>query len=279
MREGIFGLQAQNGKREDIVITHLDLTEHQRDETRRAREALTQEARLNTLGLLASSLIHELIQPLNAASFYCRAAAQLADGPAVDPQRLIAVIQRLEGQLQRAGDLLERLRIFLRGQEPHRLRVQVDQILARALDLVRWFAADHQVRLDLVAPERLPEIECDPGQIEQVLINLICNAIQAIDAAACTRRKVQIQVLVHRGEIECVVRDPGPGLPPGCQDAIFAPFVSSRDSGLGLAISRTIAEDHGGRLWAEPTSPEGAVFHLRLPTVRDERAGESNPTP
>lgn len=262
------------GEQEGAVVTYLDITERHRaeEEARRARDALAQVARLNAVGVLASSLIHELLQPLSSASFYCSAAGQLAVGPAANPERLVEVIQRIDDQVHRAGDIMERLRTFLRGRKMHRVRMPVDQVIERALDLVRWFATDRQVKLELIAPERLPEIESDPVQIEQVLINLICNAVQAIDTANSPQREVRIEVIVCAGELECIVRDTGPGLPPGRHAAIFDIFESSHDSGLGLglAISRAIAEDHGGRLWAEPTPREGAVFHLTLPTVWDD---------
>ena len=269
------------GEQEGAVVTYLDITErHQaEEEARRARDALAQVARLNAVGVLASSLIHELLQPLSSASFYCSAAGQLAEGPAANPERLVEVIRRIDDQVHRAGDIMERLRAFLRGRKMHRVRVPVDQVLKRTLDLVRWFATDRQVKLDLVAPLGLPEIESDPVQIEQVLVNLICNAVQAIDTAGCARREVRIEVVPCQGEIEFVVRDTGPGLPPGRHAAIFDIFESSNDSGLGLglAISRAIAEDHGGRLWAEPEPPEGAVFHLTLPTAWDDELGDPSP--
>jgi len=269
------------GEQEGAVVTYLDITERYRaeEEARRARDALAQVARLNAVGVLASSLIHELLQPLSSASFYCSAAGQLAEGPAANPERLVEVIRRIDDQVHRAGDIMERLRAFLRGRKMHRVRVPVGQILKRALDLVRWFATDRQVKLDLFAPERLPEIESDPVQIEQVLVNLICNAVQAIDTAGCARREVHIEVVACQGEIEFIVRDTGPGLPPGRHAAIFDIFESSNDSGLGLglAISRAIAEDHGGRLWAEPEPSEGAVFHLTLPTAWDDESGDPTP--
>ncbi|QGU32669.1 sensor histidine kinase [Thermochromatium tepidum] len=269
------------GEQEGAVVTYLDITERRlaEEEARRARDALARVARLDAVGVLASSLVHELLQPLSAAGFYCSAAGQLAKGPSADPRRLLEVIRCIDDQVHRAGDIMERLRAFLRGLKVHRVRVPVDQVLKRALDLVRWFANDRQVRLELIAPGELPEIEGDPVQIEQVLVNLICNAVQAIDMSGCVQREVRIEVVPGLGEIEFIVRDTGPGLPPGRQAAIFDIFESNTEAGLGLglAISRAIAEDHGGRLWAEPAPTEGAVFHFTLPTAWDEDSNDSNP--
>jgi PAS domain S-box-containing protein len=254
---------------EGALVTHIDITERRLAEeaARRAHDALAQVARLNAVGILASSLIHELLQPLSAAGFFCHAASQLADGPRADPRRLIEVIARIDGQIRRAGDLMERLRSFLRGREMHRVVVPVARVFRHAFDLVEWFALDHEVQLRLVAPLELPDVLTDPVQVEQVLVNLICNAVQAIDAAESPRREVVGEVLLRSTEVELIVRDSGPGLPADRHEVLFNIFESTRDSslGLGLAISRAIAETLGGRLWAEPNPAEGAEFHFTLP--------------
>nr|WP_242482448.1 ATP-binding protein [Thiocystis violacea] len=263
------------GEQEGAVVAYLDITERHRaeEEARRARDALAQVARLNAVGILASSLIHELLQPLSSAGFYCSAATQLAQGPAANPGRLVEVIRRIDDQVHRAGDIMERLRAFLRGRKMYKVSVALEQMLKRAFEMVLWFASDRRVQLKLNAPDGLPAIQTDPVQIEQVLVNLICNAVQAIDAANCPRREVVLDVIPSEREIELIVRDTGPGLPAGRHEAVFDIFESTSDSsfGLGLAISRAIAEAHGGRLWAESSPPEGAVFHLILPvTDRDD---------
>lgn len=262
------------GDQEGAVVAYLDITERRlaEEEARRARDALAQVARLNAVGILASSLIHELLQPLSSAGFYCSAATQLAQGPAANPDRLVEVIRRIDEQVHRAGDIMERLRAFLRGRKIHKVSLSLDQVLKRAFELVLWFAADRKVQLKLNAPEKLPPVETDPVQIEQVVVNLICNAVQAIDAAKCERREVVLDVIPGEREVELIVRDTGPGLPEGRHAAIFDIFESTNDSslGLGLAISRAIAEGHGGRLWADPAPVEGAVFHLTLPIGPEE---------
>lgn len=274
-----------DGEVEGAVVAYLDVTERRQAEAdaRRARDALAQVARLNAVGILASSLIHELLQPLSAASFFCSAANQLAEGPAANVTRLIDVIGRIDDQVHRAGDIMERLRTFLRGREMHKVMIPLGELLGRAFDLVQWFAADHKVQLRLAAPPDLPAILTDPVQIEQVLVNLICNAVQAIERFGALRREVLVEVRVAGVEVELIVSDTGPGLPSDRREALFDIFESTTDSslGLGLAISRAIAEAHGGRLWAEPEPPVGAVFHFTLPLdavgQTDEPASTNRP--
>lgn len=266
-----------DGEVEGAVVAYLDVTDRRQAEAdaRRARDALAQVARLNAVGILASSLIHELLQPLSAASFFCSAANQLAQGPAADVARLLDVINRIDDQVHRAGDIMERLRTFLRGREMHKVMVPLGDLFGRAFELVQWFAADHKVQLRLSAASELPAILTDPVQIEQVLVNLICNAVQAIERSGAARREVLVEVRLGASEVELIVSDTGPGLPPDRREALFDIFESTTDSslGLGLAISRAIAEAHGGRLWAEPDPAEGAVFHFTLPLERvDEPA-------
>ncbi len=263
------------GPSKGAVVAYLDITERHigEEQARRARGALARVDRLNAVGILASSLIHELLQPLSSASFYCSAAKQLAEGPAADPKRLVDVLHRIDAQVRRAGDIMERLRAFLRGRAMNKVPIALEQVLKRAFELVLWFAADHRVELQLHAPEHIPPIQGDPVQIEQILVNVICNAIQAIDVGDCAQRDVSLEVVRGSNEIEVIVRDTGPGLPPGRHETIFDIFESINDSGLGLGlpISRAIAEAHGGRLWAEPSSSTGAVFHLTLPIMTDKK--------
>ncbi|EXJ14421.1 PAS domain-containing sensor histidine kinase [Imhoffiella purpurea] len=265
---------ALDGEPEGAVVAYVDVTERRlaEEEARRARDVLAQVARLNAVGILASSLIHEILQPLSSATFYCSAAGQLAQGPNADPERLVDVIGRIDGQIQRAGDIMERLRMFLRGRKMHKVMASLGQVVSHAFALVQWFATDHKVTLEYRVPEDLPELLVDPVQIEQVLVNLICNAIQAMEAAGSERRQVRVEVIRGDREVRLVVKDTGPGIPGGRHDAVFDIFESTNDSslGLGLAISRSIAEAHGGRLWAEPGATEGAELHLTLPLANLE---------
>jgi signal transduction histidine kinase len=281
------------------VVVHTDITERKQAErdARLARESMAKAARLNAVGILASSLIHELTQPLSAASFFSGTATSLLDRQDIDPERLRRVLAGVEAQILRASTTLQRLRHFLRSQEMRLRPVPIGRIIDQAIELVRWFAADRQVQLEFDNPLPGIRVMADPVQLEQVLLNLIFNSIQAIDDAGSRRRVVRIDLerivldaegnpgplaaaspqardgsplpAARAGEamVRVSVQDSGPGLPASDTEQLFNIFTSTRDSGLGLglAISRDIIESHGGRLWAEPAPREGACFRFSLP--------------
>lgn len=262
------------GDGEGAVVVHLDVTERKlaEDRARRAREAMAQVARVNAVGILASSLIHELTQPLSAASFFSGAAVSLAERGGDDPARLAEVLHSVDGQIRRAGDILQRLREFLRRREMRMTEVPVDRMVERGIALVAWFAADRRVDLRFTPPPVAPRVTADALQIEQVVINLLCNSVQAIDAAQSPRREATVELRERDGEVEITVRDSGPGLSPDMAEGLFDIFSTTREAGLGmgLAISRDIVEAHGGRIWFEAEPEAGAVCHFTLPLAGQE---------
>ncbi len=252
------------------VVVHFDVTDRKlaEDLASRARDQSSQAARVNAVGVLASSLIHEIAQPLSAASFYSSTAVFLGEQGDADPEKLARVLSGVDQQIRRAADILDGLRNFLRGREMHTRPAAIDEIVAQAVGLVRWFAADRQVELNYARSAPGVKVEADPVQVSQVLVNLICNGVQAIDAAESNRREIAIAVDPRPGGVEVSVRDTGPGLPAEVQARLFDIFARARDEGLGmgLAISRDIVEAHGGKLWADPDVAEGALFRFTLPS-------------
>ena len=295
------------------IIVHMNITQRKLAEgaARRARESMAQAARLNAVGILAASLIHELTQPLSAAAFFSGTAVSLLEQNDPRPDKLPEVLAGVDGQIKRASATVQRLREFLRKQEMRMQPVAIDDIVMQAMELLRWFAADRNVRVHVA--NRLPGLQVmgDTVQLEQVIVNLMCNSIQAIDNAGMTRRWVSIHlarvesieadqgIAADLGQqtaaveasgtagakmalgpprggkaVQVTVRDTGPGLRQTNAEQLFNIFTSTKDSGLGLglAISRDIVESHGGALWAESAPCEGACFHFTLPTIN---AGDS----
>lgn len=257
------------GSMAGAVVLHLDVSERKRaeQEIRRARDSAAQTARLNALGVLAASLVHELTQPLGAAGFFSAAASSLLEGDEVDGDKLRQVLAGVDAQIQRAAQILERLRGFLRRHDPRLKPVAIRDVLAAASALVSWLADDKGVRLRVAQPDPGLVVEGDAMQLQQVLVNLISNAIQAIDRAAVAIREVTVDVAVRPTEVEIAVGDTGPGLGIDTEGRLSDILSSTREEGLrlGLAISREVVEAHGGKLWADPDSSTGAIFRFTLP--------------
>ena len=212
-------------------------------------------------------MVHELTQPLSAASFYAGTAVALLSQGHATPDRLGPALGGVEAQIQRATEIVQRLRGFLRQREMRLEPVPIHEVVAGAAGLVQWFAADRKVRLRLPRLKRGPTVLADAVQLEQVLVNLVCNGIQAIDAANRAQREVAIEVQERPSEVEVRVQDTGPGVSARDHNRLFDIFASTKDGGLGLglSISREIVEAHGGRLWCAPDATEGASFHFTVP--------------
>ena len=166
------------------------------------------------------------------------------------------------------------MRGFVRSEEGHLQAIGVDELFADVLRLTRAEAAQYEVEVSASGAGDLPKVLADAIQIEQVLLNLVRNAIEAIDAAGSDERRVQLWATRASGEmIEIQVRDTGPGLSAAAAEKVFEPFYTTKNEGIGigLALSRSIVDAHGGRLWADAKSP-GAVFRLTLPIAEESHA-------
>jgi signal transduction histidine kinase len=227
------------------------------DERQRANEGLRQSLRLATAGEMAGAIAHEVNQPLTALTNYARSGQMLiAAGRTAE---LAAVIERMQAEAQRASEVVRRLRDFFREGRTHLERVPV----AELLESVRRQASMDTLRIE--GEQNLPDVLIDRLQIELVLRNLVKNAADAIDGSA---GKGVIALSARRHDLQhvsIVVADNGPGIPAAARERVFEPFVSGKPTGmgLGLAVSRAIAEAHGGALDAMP-GPHG-VFRLLLP--------------
>jgi two-component system sensor kinase FixL len=263
-----------------------DLTERQRTERRLndLQRELSQMGRISAMASLASALAHELNQPLTAIASYMEGARALLDDP--DAEALAMVGEALDeaaAQSLRAGQIIRRMRDFItRGESDQRhesLRQLITEASALALTGSGPSSADIDMRLDPHADAVL----VDRIQIQQVLINLIRNADEAMHRSK--RRRIDIRSIADAGSdlVTVIVADSGPGLAPEMLKTLFQPFHSSKDKGmgLGLSISRSIIEAHGGRIWVEPAEIGGAAFHFTLPRAIavESEATESDHTP
>jgi signal transduction histidine kinase len=260
-----------SGELIEVVGTHVDVTERKRAEEERERlrqlEAdLAHMNRLTMLGELASSLAHELNQPITAAITSATACLRwLARNPP-DMERARAAAVRIEKDGSRAAEIIQRLRAFYKtGAPPQRELVDLNEVTGEMLALLHNEATRHSVSLRTELAPQLPQIMADRVQLQQVLMNLMLNGIEAITDGA-GELTVRSQSTEDR-LLLISVSDTGVGIPSEKLDQIFNAFYTTKPqgTGMGLAISRSIIEAHGGRLWATANLERGATFHFTLP--------------
>ncbi|HVP13154.1 MAG TPA: PAS domain S-box protein [Phycisphaerae bacterium] len=235
---------------------------------RQRQMELTHVARLTTMGEMATGLAHEINQPLAAIVNYIQACLQRIHGGEPRPVVLLPDLERASDQAERAGEIIERIRNFIREREPRRTAVDLNGLAREAADLMRSEARQTGARVLLELEDSLPRVTADPVQIEQVLVNLMRNGLEAMAGNGNGLRQLTIQTHRTNDEsVECAICDTGPGLPDGDTDRIFESFFTTKQHGLGmgLPISRTIVEAFGGHLSAASGPERGAVLRFTLP--------------
>jgi PAS domain S-box-containing protein len=223
-------------------------------------------SRSGAMGHLSSALAHELNQPLAAIMNYAQAGRRMME-PDVNggPGKILEMLNKTVEQASRAGETIRRLRDFFKKGESVPTPQCVNQVVEDAASLALIDAPRMGVQYKLSLSEDLPVIRIDRIQVQQVVLNLVKNAVEAV--AACQRRELAIETSARDGGVQVTVRDTGPGLSPEVARRLFEPFVTDKPEGLGmgLSISRRIITAHGGRLWTEPNPEGGACFHFTLP--------------
>jgi two-component system sensor kinase FixL len=264
--------EAQVGSEKFFTGFIRDLTER-RSQERRMQELqseLVHVSRLTAMGEMASSLAHELNQPLSAITSYLRGAATLLKSEQVDRKRIGEALDRSSEQALRAGDIIKRLREFVaKGETQHTLENPAT-LLEEAAALALVGAREQGVRVSLRCDRDLPDIIVDKIQVQQVALNLIRNAVEAMETTS--RRDLTIDAR-RDGEFAFFsVADTGAGINPEISQHLFQPFVTSKANGMGvgLSICRTIIEAHGGRITARPNDGGGTVFEFTLPFAEPE---------
>jgi signal transduction histidine kinase len=251
------------------------VTERRRAEfqLRLQQDAQARLARLGSMGELAAALAHEINQPLTAAGTYTRVAAQALAAGGAPPELAREAAAKAVGQVERAAEVVRRLRGLIQLGRSEIAPVAVSRIVQESLELLRPEIDRHNITVREQVPRDLPLVMADVLQVEQVLINLVRNSIEAIGASNSNRGNVVIEAApAEAGLIEVYVRDNGPGFAKEQLDTAPQAFATTKADGLGvgLALSRSIIEAHGGRLWVGKTS-EGAVVHFTLPSAEAMR--------
>ena len=261
----------ETGELVEYVGTTMDVTERKRAEEERERlrrlEAeLAHTNRVSMLGELTASLAHEINQPISAAITSAGACLRWLDRDQPEVGRAREAAKRIENDGRRAADIITHLKSFYKKEDsPQRETVAVNEVVGEMLVLLRSEADRHSVVMRTELAAELPSVSADRVQLQQVLMNLMLNAIEAMRGAP---GELTIKSEQGDGHILVSVSDTGVGLPPGNRDELFNAFFTTKPdgTGMGLAISRSIVESHGGRLWAEANQGRGATFHFTLPT-------------
>jgi two-component system, LuxR family, sensor histidine kinase DctS len=266
----------------------LDVSEQRRIEelSRTSQERLQATARLATVGEMASLLSHELNQPLAAISSYANGSINLLQQAPPELEFMNSALHRIAEQAERAGKVIKSVNDFVRRRNLERQRVRPAQLLDDVLPLVMLQAKKLGVRVRVACPQELPPALCDRTMVEQVLLNLARNGVQAMaDVPLRSRELVLTVTLQEPGRAQPWLRfdvsDAGAGIPADVAQQLFTPFFTTKAEGMGLGLSlcRTVVEQHGGLLEYQARAPQGTVFTFTLPVATDEGMPQEGDTP
>jgi two-component system, LuxR family, sensor histidine kinase DctS len=275
----------RNGERFDVLISEaplvdtegrqvgwmssvLDITERKNAEAlyRQQQEKLQFTGRLITMGEMASTLAHELNQPLSAISSYSTACLNMIEQGRGEVADLKEPLSRMNTQARRAGTIIRRVHEFVRRSEPKRVACSLNDIVEEAIGLIEADARKRDIRISCSLAGNLPQMMADRVMIEQVLLNLIRNGMDAMVDCPGDRRRLLIQTSADKEGAQVAVRDSGTGIEADVADKLFSPFFTTKPDGMGMGLNicRSIVELHQGRLWFE-AADGGTVFILKLP--------------
>jgi PAS domain S-box-containing protein len=255
-----------------------DITERKKEESARryseesyrvVQGELARVSRLTTMGELAASIAHEVNQPLTAATNNSNACLRLLADHSLEPEVLRRALEEIVADSTRASAVIARIRAFIMKAPAEKNELDINEVIQEVLALTGRELDENRVLLERQLTKALPLVLGDRVQLQQVLLNLIMNAIEAMAAVTNRPRLLWLESQIDKsGYVLVVVRDSGVGL--GLEaDRVFTPFFTTKANGMGmgLSISRSLIEGHGGRLWATPNSPHGAVFYFTLPVA------------
>jgi PAS domain S-box-containing protein len=265
----------EHGRPVAILETNNDLTNRKQAEEalRRTQAELAHASRVSTLGELTASIAHEVNQPLAGLVSSGNACLRwlASEPPNIECAR--QSVDRIIRDANRASEVVGRVRGLAKKAPPEKVWLNINDTVLETLGLTRMEAAQNRASLRTQLSDTAPAVWADRVQVQQVILNLIINGIEAVGAVSDGKRDLFVSTAKHETDgVLVTVRDTGTGLDPGKLEHIFDAFYTTKREGMGmgLAVSRSIVEAHGGRLWATPNEPRGAVLQFVLPTGREE---------
>ena len=279
----LVGAATFEGRSDEGVGFVLDLTDRKRadqavrESERRYREIemeLAHANRVATMGQLAASIAHEVNQPIAAAVTNAHAALRWLSAQRPDLEEVEQALGRIVENGDRAGEVIGRIRALIKNAPPRKDRLAINGAIREVIDLARGETAKNGILVQTELAGGLPIIQGDRVQLQQVMLNLIINAVEAMSCVHEGTRDLLIGSAKVESGVLISVRDSGPGLPPASLERLFDAFYTTKPTGLGLGLSicRSIIEAHGGRLWASANVPRGAIFEFTLPAQSDSES-------
>jgi len=255
-----------------MIGTVHDITELKKAEVEafRARRELMRIERVSRMGELTASLAHELNQPLTAILSNARAALRFLQSDRLDLAELREILQDIANDDKRASDIIRGVRSMLKQEEIEQETISINDVLRDMISLFHSEAIIRNIEVEMDLPDTLPLVHVDRVQIQQVILNLIMNAAEIMSHKEPEGRKIILQTRpIDHGAVQVAVRDFGPGIAEKDLDHIFEPFFTTKRSGLGmgLSISRSIIEAHGGRIWVANNPDKGVTFYIEIPVL------------
>ena len=247
----------------------LDITERKRarELVRQQQDKLAATARLVTVGEMASTMAHELNQPLSAIASYTTGCLNLLGSGAAADGELTEALEKTAQQAQRAGRIIRRVHDFVRKREPTRAPLRVNAVVEEAVGFADAEARRRRVRIELALGAEDPELQGDPVLLQQVVLNLLRNAMDAMAATPPDGREIRVATGAGPDGVTVSIADRGVGIPPEVREHLFQPFFTTKREGMGMGLNicRSILELHRGRVWADPNPGGGTVFSFSIP--------------
>ncbi|MBA4502596.1 PAS domain-containing sensor histidine kinase [Marinobacterium marinum] len=251
-----------------IIARDITLKRQAEEKAKRQQLEMAHMSRLLSVGEMATELAHEVNQPLATIINYCNGTfRRLEEGRITEIGQVTRAMELISTQARRASEIIKRMRRFVRHTEFQRISFPINDTCVEVTRFLNQEAIDHDIRFEFDLDEQNPVIEADRLQIEQVLLNLLRNAIEAYNEYPLRPRPVKIRTRIEGRRLQVSVSDQGPGIDQAQLKTLFEPFSTTKENGLGmgLSISHTIIESHSGRLWVESDGQKGTSFHFQLP--------------